>query len=66
MLGYFAKGYLYKDSQWKLYDFDGYGSSDPSIYQGIGDDNKLLVNSKDANEVRNGVTVSSSSPDGSW
>lgn len=64
MLGYFAKGYLYKDSQWKLYDFDGYGSSDPSIYQGIGDDNKLLVNSKDANEVRNGVTVSSSSPDG--
>ena len=64
MLGYFAKGYLYKDNQWKLYDFDGYGSSDPSIYQGIGDDNKLLVNAKDANEVRNGVTVSSSSPDG--
>lgn len=64
MLGYFAKGYLYKDNQWKLYDFNGNGSSDPATYQSIGDDNKLLVNSKDANEVRNGVTVSSSSPDG--
>lgn len=64
MLGYFAKGYLYKDSQWKLYDFNGNGSSDPATYQGLGDDNKLLVNAKDANEVRNGVTVSSSSPDG--
>lgn len=64
MLGYFAKGYLYKDNQWKLYDFDGYGSSDPSTYQAIGDDNMLLVNAKDANEVRRGVTVSSSSPDG--
>ena len=64
MLGYFAKGYLYKDNQWKLYDFNGNGSSDPATYQSIGDDNKLLVNSKDANEVRRGVTVSSSSPDG--
>ena len=64
MLGYFAKGYLYKDNQWKLYDLNGNGSSDPATYQSIGDDNKLLVNAKDANEVRGGVTVSSSSPDG--
>ena len=65
-LGYFAKGYLYKDknSNWKLYDFNGGGSSDPATYQSIGDDNMLLVNAKDANEVRRGVTVSSSSPDG--
>ena len=65
-LGYFAKGYLYKDknSNWKLYDFNGGGSSDPATYQSIGDDNMLLVNAKDANEVRRGVTVSTSSPDG--
>ena len=66
MLGYFAKGYLYKDknSNWKLYDFNGNGSSDPDTYQAIGDDNMLLVNAKDANEVRRGVTVSHSSPGG--
>lgn len=66
-LGYFAKGYLYKDrnSNWKLYDFNGYGSHNPSAYKGMGDgDNMLLVNAKDADEVRRGVTVSSSSPDG--
>lgn len=66
-LGYFAKGYLYKDknSNWKLYDFNGYGSHNPSVYKGMGDgDNMLLVNAKDADEVRRGVTVSSSSPDG--
>lgn len=66
-LGYFARGYLYKDknSNWKLYDFNGYGSHNPSFYKGMGDgDNMLLVNAKDADEVRRGVTVSSSSPDG--
>ena len=64
MLGYFAKGYLYKDTQWKLQDLDGNGSHEPSTYQALGDDNKLLVNAHDANEVRNGVTVSTSSPGG--
>ena len=64
MLGYFAKGYLYKDTQWKLQDLDGNGSHEPSTYQALGDDNKLLVNAYDANEVRNGVTVSTSSPGG--
>ena len=64
MLGYFAKGYLYKDTQWKLQDLDGNGSHEPSTYQALGDDNKLLVNAHDANEVRNGVTVSASTPGG--
>ena len=62
-LGYFAKSYLYKDNQWKFYDLKGYGSHTPSIYTRMGDgDNKLLVNAKDADEVRRaGVTVSTSS-----
>ena len=34
MLGYFAKGYVYKenDATWKDYNFDGGGSNDPSLY----------------------------------
>ena len=34
MLGYFAKGYIYKEnnSTWKDYDFDGNGSNDPNVY----------------------------------
>ena len=34
MLGYFAKGYIYKEnnSTWKDYNFDGNGSNDPNVY----------------------------------
>ena len=34
MLGYFAKGYIYKDGNttWKDYNFDGGGSNDPNVY----------------------------------
>ena len=34
MLGYFAKGYVYKenDATWKDYNFDGGGSNDPNEY----------------------------------
>ena len=34
MLGYFAKGYVYKkdDMTWTDYNFDGNGSNDPSLY----------------------------------
>ena len=48
MLGYFAKGYVYKENNvtWKDYNFDGGGSNDPSLYlkkspsQGSGFKNK--------------------------
>ena len=34
MLGYFAKGYIYKENDvtWKDYNFDGGGSNDPNVY----------------------------------
>ena len=34
MLGYFAKGYIYKENNatWKDYNFDGGGSNDPNVY----------------------------------
>ena len=48
MLGYFAKGYIYKENNvtWKDYNFDGGGSNDPNVYlkkspsQGSGFKNK--------------------------
>ena len=48
MLGYFAKGYVYKENNvtWKDYNFDGNGSNDPNVYlkkspsQGSGFKNK--------------------------
>ena len=48
MLGYFAKGYVYKENNvtWKDYNFDGGGSNDPNVYlkkspsQGSGFKNK--------------------------
>ena len=92
MLGYFAKGYIYKEnnSTWKDYNFDGNGSNDPNVYlkkspsagtgfpnYGKNDrttsaDNILLVNSKQADEVRTangGVTTDKGQmylPNESW
>ena len=58
ILGYFAKGYIYKEgSDWQNFDFDGGGTNDPEFYKWCGYtqgayNNKLLVNSGQAAEVR--------------
>ena len=58
ILGYFAKGYIYKEgSDWQNFDFDGGGTNDPEFYKWCGYtqgayNNKLLVNSGQASEVR--------------
>ena len=58
ILGYFAKGYIYKEgSDWQNFDFDGGGTNAPEFYKWCGYtqgayNNKLLVNSGQASEVR--------------